>query len=222
MLPVLSFASEKSAGVTPKRFEAKDDSTLSSQEGEIDGEHFLVTISQREGRSALAVFRRDAGRYVVVGKMNLPLSPPSLVTARISKNSIFLETNFCHHGCSDTRYQFKKIENIFRLIGIESQNETWCSYYDTHAPSDCDYSVRSGNSYNLLSSTSMCWAEVIAEGKDSEKTQRQYQPRGVQQKMTFEVIELPLLDGFNLNDFVLPKSCYFDSNKKYHVYDPQP
>lgn len=51
MLPVLSFASEKSAGVTPKRFEAKDDSTLSSQEGEIDGEHFLVTVVGLMGES---------------------------------------------------------------------------------------------------------------------------------------------------------------------------
>jgi hypothetical protein len=222
MLPVSSFAGDDSSGVISARFDDKNDSMVGAKEGEIDGERFHITISQRDGWSMLAVFRRDAGRYVSVGKMKLPPSPPSLVTVTISKNSIFVEASFCHHGCTDTRYQFKKVESLFRLIGIESQNETWCSYYDTNAPSDCNYSVRSGDSFNLLSSTAVCWAEDVAEGRGPEKTQKQYQPRGVQHRMTFSRVDPPLLDGFSPDDLILPKSCYFDSNGRYHVYDPRP
>jgi hypothetical protein len=223
LLPVISSADGDSYKWVLKQYDAKDDSVLNSEEGQMGGEHFLAVIVKREIGLLLAVFRRDSIRYVGIGQMDLPDSPPFLSTVEIAKNSIFVETSFCHHGCTDTRYQFKKFDSLLRLVGIESQNETWCSYYDEkNAPPDCNNSVRSGNSYNLLSSTTICWSEIEPEGKAPSKLPRQYQPRGVQHKLTFSKVELPLLDGFNLDKFTLPKSCYFDYKKVVHVYVPNP
>lgn len=221
LLPAISSAGSDSYEWVLKQYVAKDDSVQNSVEGQMDGEHFLAVIAKGETGLLLAVFRRDSMQYVGVGQIDLPDSPPSLTTVAIAKNSIFVETSFCHHGCTDTRYQFKKVDSLPRLVGIESQNETWCSYYDEkNAPPDCNNSVRSGNSYNFLSSTTICWSEIEPEGKAPSKRPKQYQPRGVQHGMTFSKVELPLLDGFNLDKFSLPQSCYFDYKKTVHVYAP--
>lgn len=222
-LPKISSAGSDSYESLLKQYEAKDEVVISSEEGQMDGEHFLAVIAKQEMGLLLVLFRRDSMRHIGVGKIKLRDSPPSLSTVAIAKNSIFVETSSCHHGCTDTRYQFKNVGSLIKLVGIESQNETWCSYYDEkNAPPDCNNSVRSGNSHNLLSSTTICWSEIEPKDKSPSNLPKQYQPRGAQHKMTFSKVDLPLLDGFNLDKFPLPKSCYFDYKKRVHVYELNP
>ncbi len=223
LFPAISSASQDSYELVLKQYDAKNSSLINSEDGQIDGERYLAVITKQEMGQLLTVFRRNSTRYIGVAQAELPDSPTSFSTVTIEKNSIFVETSFCHHGCTDARYQFKKIDRLFKLVGVESHGETWCSYYDEkNAPADCNNSVRFGSSYNLLSSTSICWFEIEPEGKAPSKLPKQYQPRGVQHKMTFSKVDLPLLDGFNPDKFSLPKSCYFDYKKRVHVYTPTP
>ena len=223
LLPTISSAGDDSYEWVLKQYDTKDDSVMSSEEGQLDGDQFLAIIANREMGPLLAVFRRDSMQYVGVGQIDLPDSPPSLSTVAIAKNSIFVETSFCHHGCTDTRYQFKIIGQQFKLVGVESQNSTHCSYFDQkNAPAECDCSVESGNSYNLLSATTICWADIDPQCKAPPKPPKQYQSRGAQHQMTFSKVELPLLNGFNIDKYSLPKSCYFDYKKRVHFYTPKP
>lgn len=198
---------------------SKNDSVLSSEEGEIDGEKHLIVVTQRETGPYVYLFKRESELYKGIGRTKIP----TLQKVSIKNNSLFLELSFCHHGCSDTRYQFKRVAGNLRLVGVDLQNETWCSYYDgKNALPDCNYSVRSGNSYNLLASESVCWAEELQEGKELKINTKPYQPRGLQHRITFSKVDLPLFDGFVENNSLLPKSCYFDSKKKIHIYEPKP
>lgn len=221
LLPAVSFARDDPYAWALKQYKAKEDSVKKSVEGEVDGERFLAVIVSREFDALLAVYKREAMRYVGVGQMNLPESPTSLSEVEIKGNSIFVEVSFAHHGSSDTRYQFKKVDGRFRLIGVESENGTWRTYYDEkNAPSDCQSEVNSGNSYNLLSLNSICWVEIVPESKIGSKRSKKYQPRGVQHKMAFSKVELPLLDGFNPEEYSPPESCYFDYKKRLHLPKP--
>lgn len=224
-----TYADEKTYKWVLKQYEAQDGSIIDSQTvGLINNAPYLAIIAKQDADSAetawfLAVFKQSQTKYEGIALAHLPNIGLSPYSVEIKKNSLFLTSGNCHHGCYDDRYQFKNIEQQLKLVGVESQGQTWCSYYDEkNAPTDCNYSVRSGNSYNLLSSTTICWSEIEPEGKPPSNPQKQYQPRGVQHKMTFTKIDLPLLDGFNLDKFSLPKSCYFDSNKRVHVYEPNP
>ena len=70
----------------------------------------------------------------------------------------------------------QNIDQLFRLVEWESQRDTLSCYYyrKTNAPPQCEkYEVRSGNSYNLLASTSICWLETIQVSKSAKS----YQPR---------------------------------------------
>ena len=91
LLPTISSAGDDSYEWVLKQYDTKNDSVMSSEEGQLDGDQFLAIIAKREMGPLLAVFRRGSTRYVGVGQMDLPDSPPSLSTVAIAKNS-------CRHG----------------------------------------------------------------------------------------------------------------------------
>jgi hypothetical protein len=222
LLPVVSYADDNSYDRILKQLEAKDGSEIAtSAAGPIDGEQYLAVISRHELGELLTVFKRASTRYIGVAQTKYL---PSFSTVAVAKNSIFLETGFCHHGCSDDRYQFKNIDQMLRLVGVESQGDTNSCYYDEkNAPSDCEkYEVRSGASYNLLASTTICWLETTYVA-DEQQTRpvppnvpKSYQPRGIQHRMALQRISLPSLNGFDSNNLSIPKSCYFDFKKRLH------
>ena len=229
LLSGCTYADEKTYKWVLKQYETQDRSIIDSQTvGLMDSSPYLAIIAKQDTDSAettwfLAVFKQSQTKYEGIALAHLPNIGLSPYSVEIANNSLFLTSGNCHHGCYDDRYQFKNVEQQLKLVGVESQGETWCSYYDEkNAPADCNYSVRFGNSYNLLSSTTICWSERGAEGGAPSRLPKQYQPRGVQHKTTFPKTDLPLLDGFNLDKFSLPKSCYFDSKKRVQVYAPNP
>lgn len=235
LLPGSANADDKIFKWILRQYEAKNPTVIDSQVGgQINGEEFIAIVARdvdpemdvdTSGKEQyLGLFKQSQDKLVGVALARLAhVGDQNHPRVEIGNNSIFLSTSHCHHGCGDTRYQFKNVGQQLKLVGIESQGETWCSYHDDkNAPADCNYSVRSGNSYNLLSSTTICWSEIEPEGQLPSNPPKQYQPRGVQHKMTFSKMVLPLLDGFNLDKFLLPKSCYLDSNKRVHVYEPNP
>ena len=164
-------------------------------------------------------------RLADVGNQEYPI-------AEIKNNSIFLMTTYCHHGCYYKQYQFKKISRRFKLVGVELLGTTL--FYNfagidnylalCERKVNCDFGVAYGNSYNYLTSTSICWLDItpveMTESETKPDRVNQYQPRGVQHKMLFKKTPLKPLDGFDTNTYSPPKSCDFDYRKKLHLSTP--
>lgn len=221
-LSVSAYADEKYFDWVLERFEAKDEAAIASYSvGQMNGEQHLAIIARREDPQ-LVVFKGSPSGYTGVAQtFSLPLDS----SLKIRKNSIFLETSFCHHGCTSERYQFKYVDGVLRLIGVESQRDTNGCYYDEkNMSSNCEkHEVRSGNSYNLVALSSICWLETTyvddeaGTNRTPHKVPELFQPGGVKHKMALQRIDLPRLEGFDLyNRFSLPKSCYFDYSRKLH------
>lgn len=216
LLPAVAYAKDTSYEWVLEKYDSKEESVIvSSAVGQIDGKQFLAVITRQDLGALLTVFRRDSARYVGIAQTKYMNGFPSHIsTVAVANNSLFLKTGDCHHGCYHDRYQFKNIDQLFRLVGVEFQKNTLsCYYYGTNAPPQCEkYDVRSGNSYNLLASTSICWLETI---QSTRKVPKSYQPRGEQRKMILPQITLPSLDGLDLDNLSLPK-CDIDFKKRLY------
>ena len=231
-----SFASENLSHWAYERYKEKDIEIISDQTiGQIDGNTYLALIVKKSeaGEMLLVVYDESiSGKPSNIAIGELSTSPPFLYEVEIRKNSIFLNSSYCHNGCYDDRYQFKIIDGKFRLIGYESQVETASINFDTKKvlascgvkpgddiPDDCGTNVVSaGNSYNLLNSTSICWFD----NSGNIPTNHKFSPRGAQHKVILKIIALPLMDGFNPEKTTLPQTCYFDYNKKLHLSETSP
>lgn len=225
-----------------KQYEAKNVTVIDSQVvGLIDGEVHLAVVARdvdaerdidTSGKEQyLGVFKQSQGKSIGIALVRLESVGSGYgYGVEIKNGSIFLTSTYCHHGYHINRYQFKNIGKQLKLVGVESLfGTTFAEYaglenYLAYCAdrSDCG-SIESGNSYNFISSTSICWLEIFSENKLPPKRQNPYQPRGVQQKMSFKkkVLQLQLLDGFYIEKFSFPKSCYFDYKKRLHVFNPQ-
>ena len=214
LFPLIACADDSSYEWVLEKYNSKQESAIvSSAVGQIDGEQFLAIITRHDLGERLTVFRRDSTRYVGIAQTKYMNGFPSYVsTVAVADDSLILESGYCHHGCYDYRYRFKNIDKAIRLVGVDSQNETLsCNYYGTNAPPQCEeYITRSGNSYNLLASTTICWLETVPLSK---KVFRSYQPRGEQRKIALQQITLLSLEGFDLDNVSLPKSCNIDFKK---------
>ena len=208
-----------------KQYEAKNETIIDNQvDVNIDGEpHFVIVArdvdAERDADTStdkqyLGVFKKIQGKFVSVALARLTdVGYQEYPIAEIKNNAIFLMTTYCHHGCYYKRYQFKKINQRLKLVGFEL-----CE----HKEANCNFGVAYGNSYNYLTSTSICWLDITPMTEAEAKPDRvnQYQPRGVQHKMLFKKTPLKLLDGFDTNTYSPPKSCNFDYRKKLHLSTP--
>lgn len=223
LLQAVAYAGDMSYEWVLEKYQAQEESAiLSSGAGTIDGDRILAVITRDDMGELLTVFKQEATRYVGIAQTKSTDGFPSYVsTVVVTDNSLFLKAGNCHHGCFERRYQFKNLGGQFKLVGFEWQGDTLCTYYDEkNAPPDCNSSVRSGNSYNLLSSKTICWFEIQPASSGPRKTPKPFQPRGVQHEMRFSPIALPQLDGFDLDKFSSPRSCYFDYKRRVHVVEP--
>ena len=220
LFSVGAHADEKNYNWVLEQYEAKSSEINSYSAGEVDGEKYLAVIAGHDD-PLLTVFKRGPTRYIGVAQS---VSLPFDSSVEVRNNSIFLATSSCHHGCNYWRYQFKNVGQLLKLVGVESQSETNKCYYGAEPDaqsSDCkNHEVQFGNSYNFLASTTICWFDtryVDDEGHTKQAPQKvlkAYQPRGIQHKMELQRIDLPLLDGIFIYKLSLPKSCYFDYNRK--------
>ena len=239
LLPGSAYADDKIYEWLLKQYEGKNVTVIDSQSvGLIDGEEHLALVARDidEKRDAdtsgkkqyLGLFKQSQGKLVGIALARLAdVGGQEYPRAEIRNNSIFLTTTYCHHGCYYHRYQFNNIGGQLKLAGFESLFDTTFAEYAgienylvyCANRSDCG-SVASGNSYNYLSSTSICWLEIVPDERPDSKRPYPFQPRGVQHKMPFKKASLQLLDGFDTEKYFPPKSCYFDYKKKLHASNP--
>ncbi len=240
LLSSRAYADDKIYEWILKQYEAKNETVIDKEvDSLIDGESHLVIVArdvdvEREADTSadkqyLGVFKKIQGKLVGVALARLAdVGDQEYPIAEIKNNSIFLMTTYCHHGCYYKRYQFKKISRRLKLVGVELLGTTlfynFAGVDNCERNANCDFGVAYGNSYNYLTSTSICWLDItpLEMTKNEAKPDRinQYQPRGVQHKMLFNKTPLKLLDGFDTNTYSPPKSCNFDYRKKLHLSTP--
>jgi hypothetical protein len=217
------FADGKNYEWVPKQYSdaGEEAEIIELANGQIDGEEYIALLSRisADHNETMFVFKKTRNRHTLIAKIKNFYTIQNRVD--IKNNSIYLESGTVYHGTYDTRYQFRRIGNKFKMIGAEYQaqhllcdsGEESCHY---------DGSVWSGDSYNFLTSSAICWQELIFDlgGQKYAEVNDRYQKwlpskNAVSHQMKFRPIKLPLLDGFDLDlDFELPATCYFDNRNK--------
>jgi hypothetical protein len=190
-------------------------------EGRIDGEDYLAMITwQTSPEPSLLLFRKNADRFKLIAKAQ------TINHAKVSikNNSLFLEEWTGHHGWHGVRYQFKRIDGEFTMIGAEHRSSYFisCDAGDD-SPTCYKHGAFEGKSYNFLTSEALCWGENIRfdDEKRWKEASRRFdawlQPKGgSRHKMSFRKIGLILLDGSDFDVSDLPETCYFDHQGKLH------
>ena len=201
------------------------DDVLGYSEGNIDGEYYLALNAIRlfpkeENKPNVYLLTIRKGEPSLVVKMDLQLNDSFGFSLNIMNNSLYVLQSVAHHGWHDIRFQFKRVSQEFKLVGIEQQSMVLGCYAGDESLPSCDkYEVWSGNSYNLMTSNTICWKEnlffIHKSNTATDRYKKWLQPKkGIRHQMKFSQIKLPLLDGFNFYEFTSPKSCYFDSKNK--------
>lgn len=235
LLPDSTYANDDIYKWILKQYETNNTTVIDSRSiGLINGEEYHIVVARdvnspdggtSEQEQYLGLFKKSQEKFELVSLAHLPyVGDQEQPMTEIKNNSIFLTTTNCHHGCNNQRYQFNYIHGQFKLTGFEHQFDTTFAEYsgiDNYLAycadrTDCG-SISTGNSYNFISSTSICWLEISPEDKVKPKRKNPYQPRGVQHLMSFKNAPLQLLDNFDTRKFSAPKSCYFDYKKKLHA-----
>lgn len=219
-----AYADSKEYASIVAQYALEKDDIFGHSEGRIDGEYFLALtanrLSPKEGINPSIYFLTiNKGKPRLVTKIDLQGDYVSAYSVNITNNSIYLEHSVGHHGWHGGRYQFKKINQKFKLIGFNSQSfALGCYAGDDASPSCNTYEVWSGNSHNLLTSNTVCWKEKLVTRQQNKMAWDRYekwlQPqKGMRYQLKVSQIDLPLLDGFDLSKS-LPGSCYFDSKNR--------
>jgi hypothetical protein len=191
-------------------------------EGRIDGEDYLAMITWKTSpEPSLLLFRKNADRFKLIAKAQTVSGGGSHAKVSIKNNSLFLEEWTGLHGWHGVRYQFKRIDGEFTMIGAEHRSETLGCYSGDESPTCGEYEAFNGTSYNFLTSEALCWRENICfdDEKRGKEASRRFnawlQPKGgSRHKMSFRKINLILLDGSDFDVSDLPETCYFDHKNK--------
>lgn len=218
-----------------QQYSNKDPSEIAAQtEGRIDGAQYVAIIARRTSPTSsdgpvILIFRGPLDRPAVVATIDLQGDYAGGYSVAMKNDSIYLEHWVGHHGWHGGRYQFKQVDNAFRLIGAEYQAQQLGCYAGDESPKCSTREVWSGASYNFLTSSAICWQQTISlrnERSISEagrRSERWLQPKGgVRHQMPFRPINRPSLDGFNFLAFSLPNACYFDHKNKLQLEHREP
>jgi hypothetical protein len=202
---------------------------LEPVEGRIDDEEYVAIGTQKasptdNSGTAILIFRKATGQFDVITKVDISSWSMPEIDITIKNNSLFIEGLVAHHGLHGKRYQFKRINGKFRLIGMKWQHLVSLACHDDDESPPCGWEGFSGNSYNFLTSSALCWQDIFNpdnKQRFKEAIRRFHewlQPKGgVRHQMTFRPIDLPLMDGFAESEFSSPESCYFDGKNKLHI-----
>lgn len=227
-------ASEKSYDLLLERYFSKDFSEIAAHaNGFIDGvEHIALIVtaaSPTYDGPVILLYRKMGNRAALVTKIDLQGDHVAGYDLSIKNNSLYLEHVVGHHGWHGSRYQFKQVENKFRMIGVESRSEALGCYAGDDSPKCDEYEAFSGTSYNLLTSTAICWRAAFSlrnerklKKEASRKEYWQHPKEAAHHQMSFQPVKLPFLDSFNFFDVSLPNACYFDHKNKLRFERPSP
>jgi hypothetical protein len=209
-----------------EQYKKNDDSIAAEYvEGKIDGEDHVVmlasAIPEAPDGPLILVFKKTADQFDAVAKVDSAIE----YYTDIKNNSIYVIHTIAHHGVYGSRYQFKKIRNEFRLIGLETQAEYFtCDGLSESEDCKWESDTFSGRSYNFLTSSAVCWQEMIDFENEKQwheafhrRNNWRHPKRGSRYEMPFRKIDPPLLNGFNFSEFDLPETCFFDRKNKLHI-----
>ena len=199
----------------------KKDNVLGASEGTIDGQYYLALSANKlfpeeESNQNLYIVTLIKNQPHLVMKIDLQLNDSFGFSLKINNNSIYIQRSVAHHGWYDERFQFKKINQEFKLVGIEQQSLRLGCYAGDDTSPECEkYEMWYGNSYNLMTYDTICWSKKLFTTQESNEVHSRYekwlQPKsGMRHHMKFSKMTLPLLYNFNFYEFEAPKSCYFD------------
>lgn len=204
--------------------------------GYIDSKKYIARITNAANKKdeyvgVILISLLNNNEQKLIAAIDLQGDNPLAYGVKIKNNSIYLITSTAHHGVYFTKYQFKRYNDSFRLIGIESQSMTLSDYSvdasELAEPSYKQLEMWAGSSTNLLSSETECWLQRIdsdnlQKAEDANKRFRLELPstKGVRKKVKFtstKNLKLPL-NNFNFfnNDLDGFVTCYFDYNMKFH------
>jgi hypothetical protein len=206
---------------------------IQSSEGEIDGDTYVVQIVSDEGAPDFLLLKARDGAPARVSKMEL-VGDLQAYQVKIARNSFFLREETTHHGIFSVTYQFKKINRKFRLVGLETQSMSSCTY-STDSPDaqndSCAFmEMWAGTSVNFLTSKADCWLQTFYLDQDERsrdwkrwKAALKDFDLGIRSgKAIHKTVTLPPstvmpLAQFDLYNFHAPDTCYFDYKGGLHT-----
>jgi hypothetical protein len=146
---------------------------------------------------------------------------------KIAKDSFYLRQETAHHGIFSATYQFKKIDQKFHLVGLETQSMSSCAYSTDFPDAQnerCAFmEMWSGTSINFLTSKAECWLQTFRLDKDERSRDwKRWKAAlkdfdlgirsgtAIRKTITLPSSALTPLDQFDLYNFHAPETCYFD------------
>jgi hypothetical protein len=200
-------------------------------EGQIDGEDYVVMLVTQTYPPQTLLFKKTADQFEAIAEFDSDFGAGMHYRFEIRDDSLFLYFEYGHHGVHGTRYQFRRIQQAFRMVGAEHMY-TGVTYCPSKELLTCNWRDEfSGTRYDFLTSSALCWKKSFS--LDHDKNEKQYEetsrrteawllPKGgLKHKMTFRRMTLPLLDGFDHYEFSLPQACYFDHKGRLHIERPR-
>jgi hypothetical protein len=226
----VAYASDNTYSWVLKQYASKNISDISAHtDGQIRGVRYIAIIANRtspaqdvDPTAKILIFRKDKEALSIIAAIDLQDDNINGYSVTIKNDSFYLEQWFLHNGSSGMRYQFKKINNIFKMIGFDAQSQTLGCYVGLESDNCDEYEFISGNSYNFLTSSSICWQMKSHNKRELEEASQSLQkfvrPKQiVSHQMKFKPVSLPLLNGFKFSNFVLPSACFYDVKNRLEI-----
>jgi hypothetical protein len=202
--------------------------------GTINGEKFIAIsanyIDEERKRPVenIIILANRNNANEVIAELDLSFRPTAgytSYTVKFKDNSIFIRGDTGHHGISFSQYQFKEINGVFCLVGVESQSMASSVYSvgkeELNSPEYEEVEMWSGTSINLLTSKAECWLQTNPEWElalSSFKSGSRA-TKGVSRQVSFSKTKLISLNKFNFYEpdaQIPPFTCHFDHKKKFH------
>ena len=201
---------------------------LLKSEGEIDGDKYIIamlTNNEINTPPRIHVLKISGKPIRLIAEVNV-IENASSYQFRIKNNSIYIKINTAHHGVYFSQYQFKKMSDVFYLIGVEEQSIIPASFTLNSDNYEHSLEIWEGLSVNFLLSKAECWLETFDLGKGekgrewmqwraalSKLDKGQRSTNSISRSISFKRENLVPLDGFDILNINYPFTCDFDHNK---------
>lgn len=217
---------------SPSQKEMISSSVVQRNEGKIDDEKYTALIVDDNGAPDLVLLKGSGRNATQISKMEF-VGDPHTYRVKIANNSFYLRTDSAHHGIYYATYQFKIIAKKFYLVGVETQSITSCAYSvdpDESETTPCRFlDMWAGTSVNFLTSKAECWLQTFTLDKDNQSIdwnkwlaameyfkQGRRSKHAISRAIKIHHSDLVAIDQFDLYNFNIPNTCYFDYKGGFH------
>jgi hypothetical protein len=234
-LSSVSYASDSAYDWVLKQYDLNNTSQISAHtEGRIYAIRYIAIIANRTSPTqdydpSILIFEKTNDAISLIAKISLQGDNAGGYDVAIKNDSIYLVSSVAHHGVFYARYQFMKVGNRFRMIGAENQSQTSGCYTGVESDNCGKYDFWSGTSYNLLTSSSICWQKKLNSSDEKElvgasRRMEMFLPpkSGVSHRMKFLPVDPQFLNNFDFFTFSLPSACFFDVKNRLQLPPVRP